>query len=324
MQTLSTLNYLKVALANSFGEGYDRESWECRINLADELLDMDERDLEGCGEEPMFFRKTLRAIKDYHAGNPSGYIMPLDATASGLQILSLLMGCPVTASRVNLINTGKREDAYDNVSRIMGAPRSILKKPVMTHYYASKEQPKSVFGEGEELQRFYDVLYETFPGAEIAMEIMLGLWQSYAKEHKWKLPDGHTSICKVTNMVSHKIPMRINKQEFGSRAETVCPSKKGISLPANIVQSIDGYINREMVRKANDQHFELLSIHDSFWARPQHMNKVRRNYMDIMRELADRNLLENIARDITGNRHFTIKRIDTDLVSKLDGEYALS
>jgi len=324
MQSLSTLDYLKVALANSYGEGYDRKSWECRINLADELLDMDEKDLEGCGEEPMFFQKTLRAIKDYHAGNPSGYIMPMDATASGLQILSLLMGCPTTASRVNLINTGERVDAYESVSEIMGVSRSVLKKPVMTHYYASKEQPKAVFGEGDELKRFYDVLYEAFPGAEIAMEILLGLWQPYAREHKWKLPDGHTAICKVTNMVSHKIPMRINKQEFGYRAETVSPSKKGISLPANIVQSIDGYIMRRMVRKAHDQHFELLAIHDSFWARPQHMNKVRQNYMDIMREIADMNLLEGIAREITGNRHFTIKRIDTDLASKLDGEYALS
>jgi len=325
MQKLTTLDYLKISLANALG--LDKVSWEDRVSFVDAAFsggkNIDE--LLKDADEPMLARKAVRALGEYHTRTPSGYMMSMDATASGLQIMAILFGCEETARKVNLINTGFRENAYQHIADAMEAPVSVVKKPVMTHYYGSKEQPKSVFGEGEELNKFYSVLESEFPGAELAMECMLDLWRPNAEEHVWTLPDGHTAVCKVSQMVSHKIPIRgIDGAEFGYRAEQIQPQRSGISLPANIVHSIDGYIVREMIRRAHAQKFELLTIHDSFWARPQHMSKVRKNYMDIMRELADMDLLQSIGREILGHNRYHIKKINSNLADMLDGEYALS
>jgi hypothetical protein len=79
-----------------------------------------------------------------------------------------------------------------------------------------------------------------------------------------------------------------------------------------------------MVRMAHNQGFQLAHIHDSFWASPNHMNKVRDNYRVILAKLADSNALNKFMLDVTGDNVLLIK--DTPDLSKhiLNSEYALS
>lgn len=65
---------------------------------------------------------------------------------------------------------------------------------------------------------------------------------------------------------------------------------------------IDGYIVREMIRRCNRQGFEILTIHDSFWASPKYMNQVRQNFIDIMVEISKMNLLKTILEQVSGTK----------------------
>lgn len=133
MQQFTALQYLCIALVNAYGNGQDKLTWMERIIASDKILNHeDPESLAESADEPHLFLKTLRAIDDYHTQTPSGYIMPLDATASGLQIMAVLLGCKTTAEKVNLIPTGKREDAYQNIADSLERTRAEVKKPVMT------------------------------------------------------------------------------------------------------------------------------------------------------------------------------------------------
>lgn len=315
MRQFTTREYLHIAIANTLG--MDKCNWDERLkfnkaNVDPQLI-----------KEPNLFRKAKQALKDYRLGNPSGFAMALDATASGLQIMACLIGCPKTAERVNLINTGNREDAYQHVADVIGMPRNIVKKPVMTHYYGSLAEPKNTFGDSEDLHNFYKTLANDFPGAEACMEVMQSIWQPNVTAHAWTLPDGHRAVCPVTEVQS--IDVEVDDIKFGYRAEVPVLKKIGISLAANIVHSYDGWVVREMVRRAADQGFELLTIHDSFWSRPQYMNQVRQNYIDILMDLADMNCLQDVVREITGNHKLKINKFSNNLSSLMvDAEYALS
>ena len=101
--------------------------------------------------------------------------------------------------------------------------------------------------------------------------------------------------------------------------------EKGLSIAANIIHSIDGYIMREMVRMSKEQGFEMVGVHDSFYCCPNHMQKVRENYLYILMKIADSNLLENIIQQLRSNENLTLNKLSNDLSSKMkDAEYALS
>lgn len=328
MQTFTGLQYIKIAIASYFG--LDKMLWQERIQWVDEKLqDSDLYDLVPAATDPMLMLKAVNAYHDAMEGNPTGYIMGLDATASGLQIMACLMGCVETASNVNLVHPDKRVDAYQIGTDAMGMEgitRDMVKKPIMTTFYGSTEQPKSIFGEGLTLKAFYKMLWDKFPGAMECMEDMQGCWNSKAMEYTWHLPDGHTANMKVMVDKESKIEVdELNHATFTYCTQINAPKEKGLSLAANIVHSIDGWIVREMYRRCKKQNFDILTIHDSFWASPNHMNEVRQNYIDILAELADMNLLQYILNSITGNSDGKVKRYSSDLSQYIRKcEYALS
>jgi DNA-directed RNA polymerase len=79
-----------------------------------------------------------------------------------------------------------------------------------------------------------------------------------------------------------------------------------------------------MVRRAKKAGFQLAHIHDSYWTAPKNMNHVRKFYRDILKEIAQSNLLESIMYDLTGE-HIQHNSGDDDLwISIAESEYALS
>ena len=124
MKHFTAIEYVKIDIANQMG--LDKFPWEDRIKWTND----NEHVLEvfaDKADDHMLYTKAVYALRDAQAGEPTGYVMGLDATASGLQVMAALSGCFQTASNVNLINTGKREDIYEKVANEMN---KILDEPV--------------------------------------------------------------------------------------------------------------------------------------------------------------------------------------------------
>lgn len=319
MKELTTEQYIKVSIANAYG--LDKENWEERITAVDQIANEGYETYVSKAKEPMQFIKGWNALNDYRNKTPSGFMMSLDATASGLQIMAVLSGCMETAMRTNLVDTGNREDAYELIGQYMGVERDIVKGPTMTHYYGSKANPKKVF-KGERLKEFYQALMDNFPGAELVKQTLDCCWQN-GTEHYWKMPDGFPVIARNLATESIKIPL-VEDAYFGFVQTRVVRQRSGISLPAHVIHSIDAYIAREMVRKLDRKGIQMLPIHDCFYARPQHMGAVRQCYQKILMELADSDLLQNLCRQITGQK-INIRKLSSRLSREIaKADYFLS
>lgn len=334
MQKFTAYEYIKIDLANQFG--MDKTNWDVRIDWATKFIEqpitvIDEK--IRAAKEPILALKAYNAIKDAKAGIPTGFLMSLDGTASGLQIMACMSGCIVTASNCNLVDTGNRENAYDRVAKLMTAKTVFtytadqVKKAVMTTFYGSTAQPKAIFGEDtHELSMYYETLYELFPGAMDVMYAIQSCQDPSALNYTCTFPDGHTSSVNVMAPIDKKIEIdELDHATFTHRVYVNQSVDFDLSLPANIVQGTDGYIVRDMYRLAEEQLFELLTIHDSFWASPNFMQNVRENYRDVLCSIADGNLLQDVLREITGNPELVYNKMSNSLSSWIKkSDYALS
>jgi len=327
MQTFNGLTMLKIDIANCYGR--DKSSWTERL-LWTELHKKEFNDYIETAEEPMLYLKAVKAYEDTLKNIPSGHVMFLDATASGLQIMAALSGCKKTAKHVNMINTGHREDVYVEVFTAMNGmleaghkvDRKLVKKPVMTHYYNKFIQDSL---NEKQQDAFYHVLANNFEGAEAVKDVINEYWNPLALEHKWTLPDGHVSRVKVTEMVNARIEVdELDHTTFTYRFEANRPSDISTSLVPNIIHSIDAYIAREMIRRANTEGFELAHIHDAFATHPNNMQRVREMYKTIMAFIADAPILESILSEISGTAVSLTKFSDDLSDDIMNSEYMLS
>jgi DNA-directed RNA polymerase len=326
MKQFSPLEYVMIDIANHFG--YDKLEWEDRIGWVKNNIDCLE-DYIDQAENPILFKKGIRALDDALNKVPSGHLVSLDATASGIQIMSALAGCEEGCMNTNLIDTKVRQDVYTNMAGEMSnqtnshITRSQLKKPVMTFFYGSTAQPKRIFGEGDQLNHFYNTMQAQLPGAFNLMGIMQAAWGSDVLEYGWTLPDGHHAGFKVMVSETKKIEVgEMNGATFSHSAYVNKPTPKGLSLAANIIHSIDGFICREMYRRCD---FEMLAIHDSFWCHPNDMQKLRQTYNDIFAEHIHIRLFNDIMNQIhpEGKYNFVPMKEGLNFLFR-NADYALS
>ena len=280
----------------------------------------------------MMFRKMCNQYLKSMNNLPVDGLVSLDATASGVQIFGALMACEKTCLRTNLIDDGIRHDIYGEASEYMNTfglktTRSDLKAPLMTHFYGSTEQPKMLFGEGTtELQKFYQFLQDELTGASEGMVDIANCWNPEALEHSWVLPDNHHVIVKVMGQVSKRVAI----DELGSTFTYVYyenqASEYGRSLAANVIHSIDGYIVREVIRRAAARGFRVLTIHDSYWCHPNYCNEMRQFYNDVLAEICEMDLLSSILSQITGEELEVVALSDRkELAKKIrKANYSLS
>ena len=327
MQLMSGLDYLRIDCVNCFGK--DKLTWDNRLTW----FYINESNLEELVDEaddPYMFTKAVLAYRSAMKGEAIGHNMFLDATSSGLQLMACLSGCYETARQVNLVNTGRRGDVYQSVADQMNTilepvehvDRALVKPCLMTHFYCKITQETL-----SELQKqaFYKVLENSFTGAQEVMHLIQSCWNPTALEHSWTMPDGHVVKCKVKEMVNARVEVdEIGHSSFTYRFETNQPSILSGSLCPNVIHATDGLIVREMVRRANKQGFLLAHVHDAFCFIPTYGNKVRQNYIDILCEIADSNLLAEILSQITGSK-VTIDKTTNDLSKYIrESDYALS
>lgn len=261
MQTFTGYQYIKIDVANHFG--LDKETFEDRIQWVDTHIDDLEDFTTSADTQPLYLAAVM-ALRKAQLGIPSGHLVGLDACSSGIQIMGALMGCTVTCESTGLVDPTVRADIYSAVTDVMNnklqhegirvtPSRKDVKQALMTHFYGSKEKPKEIFGdETIELEKFYESQAEVAPGAVIAMEELLGSWQSFAPTHNWMLPDGFEAKCKVMSPVDVKIEIdELDHATFTHRFYENEGTERGLSIAANIIHSIDGMIVREMNRRCN-------------------------------------------------------------------------
>ncbi len=267
MQKLTGRQYLAIAIANAFG--LDKKTWNQRLAWVAENRD-NLKSLQRQAKEPAMFFAAVQALEDAEAGKPSGFPISLDATSSGLQILSALVGCRKSAEMCNVVNrydeNGEpvRADAYTLVyeaiqarnPEVTGVSQKDAKQAVMTALYTSVSVPESIFG--EHIGTFYDTMEAEVPGAWLLNLTFLNLWNPNATSHNWVLPDNFHVQCKVTTRIEEEV-------EFAGRKHTltrkiVGTNETGRSLGANVTHSIDGLINRELIARCQYDASQLYML----------------------------------------------------------------
>lgn len=414
LQTFTPIEYLKLDIASNYG--LDKETWDARLDwfkTIEPLIDPERvEDLNTNGifqalakeaEEPALFYAGCLAYRAAKKNKSVTYPISLDATASGAQLLSVLIGCAKSASMCNVIDTGDREDLYTNIHDSMNLrlegqcsiDRKDAKQAVMTSLYGSKKEPRAVFGEGERLDVFYQTMVEEVPGIWELNEALLNLADPTVDEYNWVLPDNFHVKIKVKTKID--TPVEFLGETFITSKKVQGPVENDLSLGANSVHSVDGMVVREMSRRCNfdpdaminllklikqqggvrhslmqrdqdqevitlwehylqsgflsarilevldDQNlwwvdkgvicnlistlpekpFSVLSVHDCFRVHPNYGNDLRKQYNQILSEIASSNLLQYIVSQISKQQLYVSKFGDLSADVK-EANYALS
>lgn len=142
----NAIDFICIDLANCVGTQGDfkgdKELFETRVQWVKDNYDNLEDFIDVAEDKPLYI-KALHALRQTMLGNPIGHIVRLDATCSGIQIMSAITGCHKGADATGLISN-KRADAYTDVTAAMNkilqlkgltsivVPRADVKRAVMT------------------------------------------------------------------------------------------------------------------------------------------------------------------------------------------------
>lgn len=328
LTTEEGIRWLYVDIANHYG--LDKESFTDRkLWVAHNYDDLE--DFVDSAENPYMYMKAVRALREADNNEPTGHLVALDSTASFLAIISILAGCKTTAEQCNLVNTGKREDFYTNLTDKMNEfldgshtmDRQRVKDAAIPMVYGSIAAPIRVFGEEtEELAAFFKAVDILAPSMNPVMDSIQSCWDPTTLAHTCTYPDGHVSRVPVTESVTYK---GIKGDEYPYSFTYICeettPSTYSIPILSNVIQGYDAYIVREVIRRCN---FDVLTVHDEFLTHPNNMSELREVYRDILIELAEEDTLSDILSSLTG---YNIKtgKFSIDLADYIrEAEYFLS
>ena len=256
----SAIDYLCIDIANCFGK--DKWLFEQRIQWVKDNYPILETLTDDAEDKPLYI-KAVKALRETMKGNPIGHLVALDATCSGIQIMSAITGCVKGADATGLVSE-KRADAYTDVTREMNSilklkgldnievPRPDVKRAVMCAGYGSTRVPKEVFGEGDLLETFHKAAFAIAPAAFQLMSDLLSTWQSKALSHNWVMPDNFHVNIKVMQSKETRIEVdELNHATFTTYIKINEGSEKGLANVANTIHSIDAYLLRTVIRRAS-------------------------------------------------------------------------
>src|SRR5690606_24265457 len=103
-------------------------------------------------DNPMRYKKAVMGLRKAMAGEKVGHLVGMDASSSGLQIMSALTRDVAGCTATGLIGQ-RRADAYgvglSIMNRLVGNKRVIvrdkIKKGIMAAYYGSHALPRELF-----------------------------------------------------------------------------------------------------------------------------------------------------------------------------------
>jgi hypothetical protein len=262
------LQYMKIDLANHMGLDGHGSSFEDRIRWVDDNNNILE-DFIDEAKKPFLYASTLLEYRKAEKGEPTGHTVSMDSCASGIQMLSTLIGCPKGAENTGLIGQTRKDIYYVNtkvMNNLLGSElrydKSIIKKALMTVFYASKMEPVKAFGKDTpELKAFHKAKEIVAPGASKLIPIMIDAWQSEALNYSCVMPDGHTVFIPVIQKKDSKIEVdELDHMSFIYRHAVNTPKKKGISLLAHLAHMNDAFIARELSGRCNYNTKQLKKV----------------------------------------------------------------
>lgn len=268
-QEFEPTEYLLMDIASNYG--LDKKNWLERLdwayhhehNLISEVnrMDVDPKYKSAYlqeADDPAMMYAGMRAYRDASMGKATGYAVSLDATASGIQLLSIMAGCQKSARTCNVLPSSdtedNREDAYTILYRSMQSRvpedkavtinRAMAKDGFMTAYYGSRAMPYKYFGASGTLDQFYETVEQETPGAWNLNLYLQKLWNPNATQHSWVLPNNFHVVIKEMNPVKKTVlfggkPVEVTvKENVGTET--------GLSLCPNITHSLDGFVVSEL------------------------------------------------------------------------------
>ena len=203
-------------------------------------------------KEPEMFCAALIAMSDALQDKDSGFLIGLDACASGPQLLSVLCRCVTGMESTGALNTGKVPNLYKTIQGHMGinTPVAQIKSATVPHVYGSTAAPENVFG--DDLPKFIQAYIATVPCAEWAKNVLINSWNPEAEFHEWQTPDGAWAHVKVIDQKDYKGKFLDFSYTYRTAVNQAVAKGKGVkSLGANATHSYDGYIVRELQRRCN-------------------------------------------------------------------------
>lgn len=262
-QPLTGKQYLMIDVANNFG--LDKDDWDDRIAWFEKNEDNLEA-LTSIAEEPALYAAGVRAWRNVQKGGINHYPISLDATSSGIQLLSCLTGDRKGAELCNVVDIGSRADAYviqykrmlEKTGGDARIDRKQTKDAIMTAFYGSEATPKRVFGEGQLLDIFTETMEEGAPYAWELNQACLAIWNPDAISYDWVMPNNFHVHIKVMANVSETVHFLDKPYEVNYTVQM--PIEKGRSLCANMTHSVDGMVVAEMKSRCgyDKEHVDML------------------------------------------------------------------
>lgn len=255
-QTLTGTEYLKCEIACKHNKSMEKLNWKIRLNYFN-FLTLSDPDIYKKASNPVGLRAAIQAyLHTQQTGEATGYMITLDASSSGLQLLSLLVSCPTSW----LLCGGDKDNCVDSYTTIYkemhlhGAlSRKQVKAAIMTSLYGSISTPEHVFGENVDI--FYETMERMAPGAWDLNISLQELWgQVPGSTYSWTLPDNFHACIETKNKKTEIFTFLGGEHKLTVEVDGRPDFHKG--LGPNLIHSIDGMVVREMVRRCsyNESH----------------------------------------------------------------------
>lgn len=210
-------------------------------------------------EDINILNRTWEACEKMLNNEPVSHMVSMDATSSGMQIASCLVGDEKSMVLTNIISNGVRNDAYSilynrllvsnpETPSLNNFGRKDMKKAIMTINYGSTQQPKLIFG--DDVDKFMECMNKECSGPMYVNKVLQSLFSYYKLTHEWDMPDGfHVKVpSRRTNYYEGKGNADIDQIIFGVDEPT--PGQKDRGMAANTIHSLDAFVLREVIRMA--------------------------------------------------------------------------
>ena len=234
---------------------------------------------------------------------PTGWLVGLDATASGIAMLSLL-----TADRKGLYNTNhignvtnEWRDPYEAVAKPLKLKRKNVKKAIMTVFYGSVATPIKHLGSNAMNLLFNKVIPKLAPKVLPLVKNCSRIIDKSRAFNRLLRPDGkmvyipnHTGI-ERTFMVKHAFKNYRIKTMLNVPMPILGYTPGGM-MP-HIAHMLDAYVAQQVVLNTED----TLPVHDCFYNHPNQLDSVLEAYRDACAEILlaqDGKYLENLLNTI--------------------------
>ena len=317
--------WIMISVANE--AGYDKLSWEERIIKGKEIINAYMKSEYEPEKDNYLLIKKLNEVEELLVGisdqEPNIY---LDATASGLQILSAISLDTEAGKRVN-IGSDKRMDIYTEVakdfSKMFGLniEREHIKKPLMTYFYNSRKNIEDYFGE-EMAEMFFEFMQEEFKGPQKVLDTVNKFYKS-SKVYGWQLPDLKVSI-PVEVSVTENLKFKDVEVPFTYKVNQEDKNQWRGIVP-NIVHSLDAWILRYVVKKLHKKGITVHTIHDSFQVPVSKANDLIDVYKEAFTVMIKDELFPKIMNDLYGVKiNYTPEKKEVMIKAIKESEYMLS